>query len=61
MHQELLHVDFQFELALVLHLIEANELLMTHYLVLVMRVGEEEVRLVIAKGLVCNLELNKHT
>jgi|LauGreDrversion4_2_1035121.scaffolds.fasta_scaffold28175_3 hypothetical protein len=60
MHQELLHVDFKLKLALVLHLVQVDQLLMSHNLVLVVRVREEEVRFVIAEGLISNLKLNEN-
>ena len=61
MHQELLHVHSQLDLALILHLVQVHQLLMSHNLILIMSERIEKEGPVIAKSRIYNLKLNEHT
>lgn len=61
MHEELLHVHFDLQLSLVLHLRQIENPVMADHLVLVMSIREEEVRMMLTEGGILNLKSNENT
>ena len=61
MHQELFHVNLNFQLVLILHLSQVDHFFVANNLVLIMCVREEDLGLVISKGRIYNLKLHQYT